>query len=235
MSTITSERESGTVVQPASNQPADSPSSRKPWVFLTKNYAVAIVLAALAVVLLVVGLVIRNQSEFAVNTVDSQLGAQGITFTPVSGLTAAQKTHQCLIANAGKQLTTGAQAECYANYQIALDLLSVDRGKTYAQASYPARLLEVKLGELSAKDPTSPQIPVLAAEAAKAEAPADTLFQGESLRGMLLTTYGFSHMGDLGNETADVLFLLAGLSLVGAIVAAAVTATRKREREPLVA
>ena len=36
---------------------------------------------------------------------------------------------------------------------------------------------------------------------------------------MLLTTYAFSHLGDLGNETADTLFALAGNFLLAAIVA----------------
>jgi hypothetical protein len=44
---------------------------------------------------------------------------------------------------------------------------------------------------------------------------------------MLLTTYAFSHMGDLGNVTADVLFFLSGLSLLASIVVAAVV-RRKR-------
>ena len=191
-----------------------------------KRFAVSIILGALAIVIGLVGLLIHNQSQFAVNTVQSQLTAQGITFTPVAGLSAEQKKDPCLVANAGKPLTTGSQAECYANYQIANDLLSVDQGKTYAQASYPARMAEIKLAEVAGKNPHDPSIPALSAEVAKLEAPASTLFQGEALRGMLLTTYGFSHMGDLGNQAATTLFVVAGLLLVAAVVLAIVR-TRK--------
>jgi hypothetical protein len=122
----------------------------------------------------------------------------------------------CLVANAGKLLTTPSQAECYANYQIALDLETVDHGKTYYEASLPVRHLEVQMAILGAKDPHSAQLPKLAAEYAQLESPASALFQGESLRGMLLTTYGFGHMGQLGEETSDVLFVLAGLCILGA-------------------
>jgi hypothetical protein len=85
--------------------------------------------------------------------------------------------------------------------------LSVDHGKTYAQASYPERLLQVKIGTMAAENPHNPALPKLEAEAAQAEVPASALFQGESLRGMLLTTYAFYHMGQLVNEAADTLFV----------------------------
>jgi hypothetical protein len=180
-----------------------------------KRFAVPIGLGALAIVLLIVGAIVHNQSSFAVNTVESQLAAQGIRFTPVSQLMGDQKV-PCLVANAGKLLTTPSQAECYANYQIALDLETVDHGKTYYEASLPVRHLEVQMAILGAKDPHSAQLPKLAAEYAQLESPASALFQGESLRGMLLTTYGFGHMGQLGEETSDVLFVLAGLCILGA-------------------
>ena len=53
---------------------------------MLKRYTVTIGLGALAVVLAIVGAIVYNQSSFAVNTVHSQLAAQGIRFTPVSGL-----------------------------------------------------------------------------------------------------------------------------------------------------
>jgi hypothetical protein len=105
--------------------------------------------------------------------------------------------------------------------------LEVDGGKSYYQASYPVRLLAVQIAEMEYKDPNNPQLPSLQATYAKLDAPASTLFQGESLRGMLLTTYAFSHMGDLGNETADVLFVLSGLSFLASLLLAALLA-RKR-------
>jgi hypothetical protein len=197
-----------------------------------RRFAITITAGTLSVVFLIAGLVIWNQSSYAVNTVTSQLGAQNIAFTPLLGLTAEQKTHQCLVHNAGKQLVSGEQAECYANYQIALDLKAVANGKTYAQISYPARQLQIHLGAVAAKNPGDPSLPALRDQVAKAEAPVTTMFQGESLRGMLLTTYGFSHMGKLGQQAAVLLFVLAGLSFLAAIGAGIVSL---RGRKPIAA
>jgi hypothetical protein len=194
---------------------------------MMKRFIVPIGLGALAVVLVIVGAIVHNQSAFAVNTVQSQLAAQGIRFTPVDQLMPDQKQQGCLVANAGKLLETPSQAECYANYQIALDLLTVDHGATYYEASLPVRHLEVKMAILGAKDPRSPELPKLEAQYAQLEGPASALFQGESLRGMLLTTYGFGHMGQLGDETATVLFVLAGLCALAAIAIAVVQGRQK--------
>jgi hypothetical protein len=195
---------------------------------MIKRFIIPIELAALAIVLAVVGGVIQNQSAFAVNTVHSQLAAQGIHFQAVPDLLPDQKQQPCLVENANRLLTTAAQAECFANYQIGLDLPEVDHGKTYYQASLPVRQLEVKMAILAAKDPKSPELPKLEALYGQLEAPASALFQGNSLRGMLLTTYGFAHLGQLGEEAATVLFVLAGISVLGALALAALKARDKQ-------
>lgn len=187
---------------------------------MLKRFKVPIGLGALALVLVVVGAVVQNQSAYAVNTIHSQLAVQGIRFQAVSALLPDQKKEPCLVANAGKLLLTASQAQCFAEYQIGLDLPEVDHGKTYYEASLPVRLLSVKMAILAAKDPHSPQLPKLEAEYGELEQPASALFQGNSLEGMLLTTYGFGHMGQLGEEAADVLFVLAGLSLLSALTLA---------------
>jgi len=79
----------------------------------------------LAALVLVLGLVLQNQANFAKNYVTDQLTAQRITFTAVDKLTEEEKNEpgaQCLQTYAGQQLTTGNQAECYANKYIALHL-----------------------------------------------------------------------------------------------------------------
>ena len=82
----------------------------------------------LAVVLLVLGLVLQSQADFSSNYVKTQFAERGIIFTPADALLPAQKKVRCLVANAGKPLTTGKQAECYAKYQIGIDLTLVDNG-----------------------------------------------------------------------------------------------------------
>ena len=106
---------------------------------------------------------------------------------------------------------SGKQAECYANDQIGYDLQFVDGGKTYAESAYPAKLARDKVIAALQKDPTDPEIGKLQEQAQRLEGPALTLFRGETLRGMLLTTYGFSQFGDLGQLTSIILFVLGAL------------------------
>jgi hypothetical protein len=176
-----------------------------------KKFGAAIAVGFLALVALVIGLVMHNQANFANSNVRSQLAEQGIVFQPVAALQPDQKAAHCLVANANKPLLTGAQAACYANYQIALDLTEIFGKTTYAELSAPARQAAYAAALMEAKDPQNPQLPQLEAAAAKAEAPADVAFQAQTLRGMLLTTYAFDHLGALGDTTADVTFLLAAL------------------------
>ena len=75
-----------------------------------------------AVLLLVLGLVVGGQAAFADSYVATELGAQKITFATADKLTDAEKNWQpgstCLVTYAGKDMTTGPQAECYAKYYI---------------------------------------------------------------------------------------------------------------------
>src|SRR5207342_3129985 len=110
----------------------------------------------LAVVLLVLGLVLQNQADFSSNYVKTQFAERGITFTPVDALLPAQKKVACLVANAGKPLTTGKQAECYAKYQIGIDLTLVDNGNTYFQSHYNGYLARVAAAKALQENPDDP-------------------------------------------------------------------------------
>ena len=93
---------------------------------------------AIAGLILVLGLVLQNQADFAKDYVHNQLAAQKITFTPAQFLS-AEENNACLTKNAAKPLVTGHQAECYANQYIALHLKAINDGKTYAETSSAAR------------------------------------------------------------------------------------------------
>ena len=66
---------------------------------------------ALAGLLLVMGLVLTSNANFAKNYTRDQLAAQKITFKAASALTAEEKEAACIVKYAGQLLTTGAQAE----------------------------------------------------------------------------------------------------------------------------
>jgi hypothetical protein len=155
---------------------------------------------AIAVLVLVLGLILQNQANFAHNYVKAQLAEQKITFTPVAGLK-PNESAACLKANAGKLLETGKQAECYANHYIALHLSQLNHGKTYSESSNDLRAMA---------DQNSPEAKALSAK-------VDTLFRGETLRGLLLTSYGFSIFGDRAQTAAYVCYVLAGVLLLASI------------------
>src|SRR5215467_14120267 len=79
------------------------------------------------------GLVLTSNANFAKNYVHDQLAMQKISFKTADTLTAEEKQQACLVQYAGQPLTTGAQAECYANNFINVHLGSIAGGKTYAE------------------------------------------------------------------------------------------------------
>jgi hypothetical protein len=171
----------------------------------------------LAGLLLVLGLVLQNQADFAKSYVKDQLSAQKITFTPVDGLSPEEKRADCLTRYAGDALTTGKQAECYANEYIGLHLTETNDGKTYAETSSESRALQAEADEAAENDPTAPATEELQAEAEELNAKVQTLFRGETLRGLLLTSYGFSIFGERAQQAALVAFGAALVLFLAAI------------------
>ena len=92
----------------------------------------------------------------------------------------------------GQELTTGPQAQTYANDFIAAHLSEVAGGKTYAQAS-----------AASLADP----------ENATLKAQADTVFRGTTLRGLLLNAYAFSKVAQIAGAAGVVSFVGTGVLL----------------------
>ncbi|MDG6110140.1 hypothetical protein PQF33_49385, partial [Dactylosporangium aurantiacum] len=98
----------------------------------TLDIIVGLGLIVLAGLLLVAGVVLTSNANFANDYVKDQLGQQQISFKPAATLTAQERQSACLVTYAGQRLTTGKQAECYANEFIGLHLQSIAGGKTYA-------------------------------------------------------------------------------------------------------
>ena len=191
-----------------------------------------------AVAMLALGLILRDQAAFARTYTKDQLSEQKITFTAADKLTEQEKTWQagsrCLTQYAGAVLQTGAQAECYANYYINLHLEeSAARagfpGETYASIGTVQTHLRAQLADAKAKnDPTATDIQK---RLDAATALRDTQFRGETLRGLLLTTYGFSIFADRAALGGWIVLGVAAVALVLAIagfVHALVTPADKR-------
>ena len=171
---------------------------------------------ALAVLLLVLGLVLNNNASFAKRYVKDQLQEQRITFTPIAGLDDTEKKSSCLVKNAGRSLGSGKQSECYANSYIAYHLTEINGGKTYSQTSTEARGARAAAKEATTKN--DPKATELAATATALDSKVQTLFRGETLRGLLLTSYGFSVFGEKAAQ-ASLVALLAALVLLLASLA----------------
>ncbi|MEV0133207.1 hypothetical protein AB0H83_32680 [Dactylosporangium sp. NPDC050688] len=193
----------------------------------TLDILVGLGLVVLAGLLLVAGLVLTSNANFANDYVKDQLGQQQISFKPAAALTAEEKESACLVKYAGQQLTTGKQAECYANEFIGLHLKSIAGGKTYSQLGDVQTELKAQIAALPKDDPAAVG---LQKQLTDTNAARETVFKGESLRGLLLTSYGFSEFGVKAGQAALVAYFAAGLMLLlgaaGLIHAAATPATK---------
>lgn len=145
---------------------------------------------ALAGVLLVAGGLLAWGSSFIGDEVHDQLAAQKIYFPPADSPAVAGDEYAPMRQYGGELMTTGAQAEVYANVFIANHLAATADGKTYAELSSAAKA-----------DPDNAEL----------AGQVETMFRGETLRGLLLNAYAFGTVGTI-----------AGIAAVGAFVAAAV-------------
>ena len=93
-------------------------------------------------------------------------------------------------------MTTGKQAQMYADHYIGFHMAEMP---TYAAASGANR---AAAGALAA-DPTNPE---LQAAAKQASGTVETVFKGETLRGMLLNAYAFGTLGQIAMVASYVSF-----------------------------
>jgi hypothetical protein len=150
----------------------------------------------LTAVLLVAGVLAFWGYSFSNGKVHDQLVAQQIFFPPAGSeaITSLPPADQPAIAQfAGEQMVNGAQAQAYADHFIAVHLKGVADGKTYAEVSTLSR--------------ANPDDQALAGQ-------VQTLFRGETLRGLLLNAYAFWKLGQLALIGSIAAFALAGIMFV---------------------
>ncbi len=185
---------------------------------------------AIALLLLVLGLVLRNQANFAKTYVRDQLSAQKISFTPAARLSEEEKQSNCLVKNAGNPLATGKQAECYANSYIGLHVKEINDGKTYSETSGESRAARAAADKALAADPNAQASKDLDVAAKTLSGKTDSLFKGETLRGLLLTSFGFSIFGERAGQAALLAFLGAIVLLLASLAGFAHGASKSAER-----
>jgi len=154
---------------------------------------------AMVAVLVVVGGLAWYGYHFATDSVKTELSQQKIFFPPegspaITSLPAADQ--QEMNKYAGQQLVDGQQAKVYANNFINVHLQEIAGGQTYAQVSTAAL-----------KDPTNTKLQTQKA----------VLFQGETLRGLLLGSgYAYWTFGIIAKFVALAAF--AGAAVMAVLV-----------------
>ena len=171
----------------------------------------------LAALLFVIGVVMTSNANFSKRYVTDQLAQERITFKTADTLTDEERQAPCLVAYAGQALTTPKQAECYANKFIGLHVKSTAKGKTYAELGDVQTDLRAQIA--AAQKNSDPAVADLQKQLADITSQRETVFKGEALRGILLTSYGFGVLGMKAQQAATMIYigvaLLLALSIAG--------------------
>jgi hypothetical protein len=151
-----------------------------------------------AAVLVVAGALLTWAHSYVHTQVHDQLAAQKIFFPPTgSDALAPKEIGPYLNKYAGQQLLTGPQAKAYADHFIAVHISEMTGGQTYSQLS----------GKFLAMTPDQQASPA----GQKLDGQIQTVFRGETLRGLLLNAYAFDTMGNIAFIAAIGAWIGAGL------------------------
>ena len=168
---------------------ADLPQPRSSAVrvpLLAKITSLTTVATVAAAGLVIAGVLALVGGTYANDVVHDQLAPQKIFF-PAAG---SKELLPGVKQYAGQQLLDGDQAKAYANNFIGVHLTKIAAGKTYAEVSGAAL-----------KDPKNTTL----------QEQKTALFQGETLRGLLLNAWGWSFVGTIATIAG---FVLIGLGAV---------------------
>ncbi|HTH72743.1 MAG TPA: hypothetical protein VL737_05300 [Candidatus Pristimantibacillus sp.] len=160
-------------------------------------------LFAVGIALAIAASLILWGSKFATGMVHDQLVAQKITFPDKATL---QADNPALAKYASQPVDNGLKAKAYADL-IAGHLKKVAGGKTYSEVS-----------EAYLKDKTNQ---ALAGQ-------RQTLFQGETLRGLLLNAWGWGLIGAIALYAACAFYLAAGGLVLATVVLPAPKRSKRR-------
>jgi hypothetical protein len=167
--------------------------------------------AVLTVALMVAGALLTWGSNFAADYVDDELSSQNISFPPAEALTEDGRSD--LVKYAGASVNTGPEAEAYASF-IDGHLQGIADGATYADLGTPERAANAAVETAKADGASAATIEKLEGEAAAISGQRNTLFKGETLRGLLLTAFAWSTVGQIAGYAAMAAFAAGAVMLV---------------------
>jgi hypothetical protein len=193
---------------------AGHPDDRSPVVTLTRRRidTMFIALGAVAtVVLFVAGGLLTWGANFAKDYVDDELSSQNISFPPAAALEEEGRTD--LLEFAGQAVNTGPEAEAYASF-IDGHLQNIADGATYADLGTPEREANAAVAAATDRGASESAIAELQADADTISGQRNTLFKGETLRGLLLSAFAWSTVGRVAALAALAAFVAAAAMLV---------------------
>lgn len=167
--------------------------------------------AVVAIVLAVAGGLLTWGSSFADDYVGDELSSQNIFFPDADAL--REDGREDLLGYAGEQVTTGDDAEAYAGY-IDGHLQAIADGQTYADLGAVSRAANAAVTDAVESNAPADEVAALQAEADEISGQRDSLFRGETLRGLLLSTFAWSTIGRIAGIASVVAFVAAGAMVV---------------------
>jgi hypothetical protein len=189
------------------------PSNESTTIALTRRRIDTILIAMGLIAVVVLGVaaaLLTWGSSFSNNYVSDELSSQNIKFADEATL--KKEGREDLVKYADQKLNTGQEAQAYASY-INGHLQKIASGATFAELGGPERAAKADLK--LAVDASAPKAKIdeLQAAAMTLTTQRDTIFKGETLRGLLLSAYAWSTVGRI-----------AGLAAIGAVIAAGLMA-----------
>lgn len=156
---------------------------------------------ALSAVLLIAGGLLTWGHFFIAHQVHDQLTMQQITMPAGDALSGLPKADaNALKPYAGSLLDTGPEAKAYANHYILVHMNGMAKGKTYSQISGEF----IGLTDEQKASPEGQQLGQL----------RQSLFMGDTLRGLLLYGYAFATIGTIAGIAAIVSFAAAVVLMI---------------------
>jgi hypothetical protein len=170
------------------------------------------------------------EGNFVTGMVHDELVAQKISFPGTDQIKAGgaldpAKFPYEIRQYAGQPVDNGDKARVYANDFIGEHLNGVAGGQTYSQVSSALSTLNAKIAATAKDDPA---LADMQAQQTKLSGQKTTLFQGETLRSILLNAYGWWTVGTY-TAYAAIGMLLAAFVVLGALVFELFIAGRKPE------
>lgn len=195
-----------------------------------------VIAVAAAVLVAVVAIFVSSKASWGESYISDNLSAQKIVLpekaNPDGSKNEEVAASECLTANAGKLMTTGAQAECYANDYIGVHMknstkeatltskaaIGMNEGATSLEGATYSTLGKFARGLDPSKATDATERKAIEADATMASGLRDSLYQGEMLRGTLLNAYGWSVVVGIAGTAVLALWLVAALLFLSGIV-----------------